>query len=145
PRVLELLGWPVKVIAGYGNTSSIVQAIEQREVDAIYTAGVVFGRRKDLTESGLIRPIFQSVAIVPGVPTADSMVEAKDRPLMALAHGQLSLGLPLVAPPGVPPDRVATLRSAFITMARDRAFISQAEMIDEPTGSPLSGEALQSE
>ncbi len=144
PRVFELLGWPVKVIAGYANTSRIVQAIEQREVDAIYTAGVTFARRKDLTDGGIVRPIFQSVPLVPGVATADSMVPEKDRPLMALAHGQLSLGLPLTAPPGAPPERVAMLRAAFMAMARDPAFIAQAEQIDEPTGAPLSGEAIQS-
>lgn len=142
PRVLEILGWPVRVIAGYENTSRIVQAIEQREVDAIYTAGVTFGRRHDLTDTGIIRPVFQSVPLLPGVATAESMVEGKDRALMAIAHGQISIGLPLAAPPDVPADRLALLRAAFIKMASDPGFIAQAEKIDEPTGAALSGEAV---
>jgi tripartite-type tricarboxylate transporter receptor subunit TctC len=142
PKVFEMLGWPVRVIGGYDNTARIVQAIEQREVDAIYTAGVTFGRRHDLTDAGIVRPVFQSVPLLPGVATAESLVEAKDRPLMALAHGQLSLGMPLVAPPGTPPERVAILRAAFMAMARDPDFVAHAERIDEPTGAPLSGEAI---
>ena len=143
PKVLEILGWPVKVIGGYENTSRIIQAMEQRELDAIYTAGISFARRRDLLDSGTVRQVFQSVPLIPGLPTAASLVAEKDRPLMALAHGQLTLGMPLVAPPGVPPERLATLRAAFDAMARDPAFIDHARKIDEPTGAPLDGPALE--
>ena len=142
PKAFEMLGWPVRVIAGYDNTARIVQAMEQREVDAIYTAGVTFGRRHDLTDTGIVKPVFQAVPVLPGVATAESLVEEKDRPLIALAHGQLSLGMPIVAPPDVAPERLAILRLAFMAMARDPAYIAHAESIDEPTGAPLSGEAI---
>ena len=87
--------------------------------------------------------VFQSVAMMPGIPTAESLLDPKDRPLMALAHGQLSLGLPLVAPPGTPPERIVILRKAFAEMARDQAFIEHAQKIDEPSGAPLSGEDIE--
>jgi hypothetical protein len=143
PKVFEILDWPVKVIGGYENTSRIIQAIEQRELDAIYTAGISFARRKDLLDGGIVHQVFQSVAMMPGIPTAESLLDPKDRPLMALAHGQLSLGLPLVAPPGTPPERIVILRKAFAEMARDQAFIEHAQKIDEPSGAPLSGEDIE--
>lgn len=143
PKVFEILGWPVRVIGGYENTSRIIQAIEQRELDAIYTAGISFARRRDLIDGGTMRAVFQSVPLIPDLPTAESMVEEKDRPLMRLAHGQLSLGLPLVAPPGTPPERLAILRAAFAKMARDPAFMDHARKVDEPAGAPLSGEDIE--
>ncbi len=145
PKVLELAGWPVKVIGGYENTARIIQAMEQRELDAIYTAGTSFARRRDLLDTGVVKPVFQSVALLPDLPTAESLLDEKDRPLMALAHGQLSLGMPLVAPPGTPPDRLAILRKAFADMARDPAFIARAKMVDEPTGAPLSGDDIEAQ
>ena len=39
------------------------------------------------------------------------------------------LGQPYVAPPGVPPERLALLRQAFAATLKDPAFLAEAEKI----------------
>ena len=96
PRLLAQLGWPIEVVAGYENTPRIILSMEQKELDAIYTPESSFVRRRDLIDAGKVIPLFQTVASLPGLPTAESLVEPKHRALMALAHDQVSVGMPLV-------------------------------------------------
>ncbi|MPZ39056.1 MAG: hypothetical protein GEU95_13520 [Rhizobiales bacterium] len=142
PRLLQLRGWPVEIIGGYGNTSRIVLAMEQKEVDAVYAPESAFARRRDLLNSGTVQILFQTLPKIPGKPTAESLVDEKDRSLMRLAHGQAMLGTPLVAPPGTPPERVEMLQRAFMAMAADPAFQERAHTIGEPTDA-LSGPAIE--
>jgi hypothetical protein len=51
-------------------------------------------------------------------------------------------GMPFVAPPEVPPDRIEVLRKAFIAMAHDKAFVDEANTIGEPADAPLDGAKL---
>ena len=143
PRLLAQLGWPIEVIAGYENTSRIIMAMEQKELDAIYTPESSFVRRRDLLDSGRVVPVFQTLPSIPGVATADSLVEAKDRALMWVAHDQASVGMPLVAPPGTPPERVEILRAAFMAMTKTEAFKTHARRIEEPYEAPISGAELE--
>jgi tripartite-type tricarboxylate transporter receptor subunit TctC len=142
PTLLAQLGWPIQVIKGYANTPAIILAMEQGELDGIYTPDSSFARRRDLIESKKVLPLFQSS---PGgdVPELRSLVAEQDRGLMDLAHGQIIIGMPLVAPPGTPADRVEVLRAAFMAMATDPEFEKHARRIDEPLGAPLSGATLQ--
>ena len=51
-------------------------------------------------------------------------------------------GMPFIAPPEVPHERLDELRRAFIAMARDRAFVDEATKIGEPAEAPLDGATL---
>ena len=53
-----------------------------------------------------------------------------------------ALTSPLVAPPGLPQDRVALLRKAFLDMAHDPDFQADALAISEPVGYPIDGARL---
>jgi hypothetical protein len=117
--------------------------MEQKELDAIYTPESSFVRRRDLLDTGKVLPLFQTIASIPGIPTADQLVEPKDRALMAVAHDQASVGMPLVAPPGAPPDRVEILRAAFMAMTKTEAFKEHARRIEEPWEAPISGPELE--
>jgi tripartite-type tricarboxylate transporter receptor subunit TctC len=46
---------------------------------------------------------------------------------------------PVVAPPGLPPERLALLRSAFMALAKDADFIAEADRSGLEVG-PISGE-----
>jgi hypothetical protein len=48
-------------------------------------------------------------------------------------------GMPFIAPPEVPPERLTTLRVAFLAMTRDPAFITDANRIGEPADAPIDG------
>jgi tripartite-type tricarboxylate transporter receptor subunit TctC len=52
------------------------------------------------------------------------------------------IGHPLFTAPGVPADRVATLRKAFDESMRDPDFLKQAEAMKADV-SPVSGDQLQ--
>jgi len=52
------------------------------------------------------------------------------------------MGRPLLAPPGIPADRVAVLRKAFMDTLHDREFRAEAERMKLEIN-PVSGEAVQ--
>ncbi|HEY8579681.1 MAG TPA: tripartite tricarboxylate transporter substrate-binding protein [Beijerinckiaceae bacterium] len=143
PALLGARGWPIEVIRGYAQTALIVLAMERGELDAIYTPESSFARRRDLIDSGKVLTLFQSGRMIPDLPSIEDLIDPQDRELMRLAHGQIPVGMPLVAPPGVAPEIVEVLRAAFMAMATDPKFEAPARRIDEPFGAPLSGAVLQ--
>src|SRR5262249_49116773 len=51
------------------------------------------------------------------------------------------MALPFAAPPDVPPDRAQALRTAFMAMCRDKAFVEEAEKLGIDM-SPIDGAAI---
>ena len=51
---------------------------------------------------------------------------------MRLAFGNLEMARPFLAPPDVPADRIAALRSALEATARDPAFLEEAHKLNMP-------------
>jgi tripartite-type tricarboxylate transporter receptor subunit TctC len=49
---------------------------------------------------------------------------------------------PFVAPPGIPPDRVAVLRKAFMETMQDQGFLADANKAKLEI-MPVEGEAIQ--
>ena len=66
----------------------------------------------------------------------------EDARVFDLIFGILRLGKPVAAPPGVPADRLAALRVAFMATMRDKLFLADAEKMRIQI-SALSGEAVQ--
>jgi tripartite-type tricarboxylate transporter receptor subunit TctC len=52
------------------------------------------------------------------------------------------MGRPFLAPPGIPADRAAALRTAFMETMKDPAFITDAEKAQLDVN-PVAGEELQ--
>ena len=48
---------------------------------------------------------------------------------------------PFIAPPGVPTDRIAALRAAFMALAKDRDFLAEAERTKIEVA-PIPGEEV---
>ena len=57
-------------------------------------------------------------------------------------HDQSALARPFVLPPGVPPERLRALRSAFQTALRDPAFVADAQRAGLDMD-PVSGEEIE--
>jgi len=127
---------------GYDNTARIVLAIEQKELDAIYTAITSLARRRDLIDTKVLVPVFQAEPEHPGVPLIEELVPEPQRPLLKLVHASATFGMPLIAPPETPRDRIEFLRKAFSDMGRDTAFQAEARVIGEPAGAPIEGADL---
>jgi hypothetical protein len=53
------------------------------------------------------------------------------------------IGLPLLAPPGIPADRLEILRKSYALMVKDKEYLEEAEKRGLPVGQPIEGEELQ--
>jgi hypothetical protein len=141
PKLLASEGYPIQVVTGYQGTAAIVNAIEKSEAHAILTNLASFARRPDLVDKQVVR-LFQTLREVADLPVLEDLVSVPAKPLARIITAPSATGMPFVAPPEVPQDRVEVLRKAFITMARDKAFLDEANTIGEPADAPLEGAKL---
>jgi tripartite-type tricarboxylate transporter receptor subunit TctC len=142
PLLMASLGLPLTVVPGYDATASILLALEQKEISAIFSQEATFGRRHDLIDSGQVIPVLQTEAQKPGLPLLETIIPPAQQKLLKVLSASVAFGLPVAAPPATPPDRVEILRRAFVAMAADPEFQKDATTISEPTGFPIDGAAL---
>jgi hypothetical protein len=142
PLMLAALGMPVRVVLGYVSTARVLVALEQGEIDAVFTVADSFARRQDLIANGIVVPILQSKGGVPGLPLVRDVLPPREGPLLTLVMGTDNFGLPLVGPPGMAVEPTQILRKAFIDMVADKDYRADAEKADLPVGAPLDGAQL---
>lgn len=146
PKVLaKYRGWPFKVVHGYPGTGEVLIALERGEIDGLYShEGSIQTARPDLITSGKIKAIFQSFEDLPNVPIIiESASNQKEAALLRLLNAPSQVGLPLLAPPGIPSEPLETLRSAYERMTRDKEFREDADKRGLPVGRPMVGKDLQ--
>src|ERR1700730_6669171 len=142
PLMLAGLGMPIKVVLGYVSTARVLVALEQGEIDAVFTVADSFARRQDLIANGIVVPILQSKGGVAGLPLVRDVLPPPEGPLLTLAMGPDKFGLPLVGPPGMSAEPTEILRKAFVDMVADKDYRADAEKADLPVGAPLDGAEL---
>ena len=146
PKVLrQYEGWPFKVVHGYPGTNEVIIAIERREVDGLYShQGSVQTIRPDMIEKRELIPIVQTFEELPNVPTIESLItNPKEKALLSLLSSPSRTGLPLLAPPGIPADRLEILRTSYAQMVKDKDYLEETEKRGLPAGQPILGEELQ--
>jgi hypothetical protein len=124
-----LLGTKFKVVAGYNSTSQIALAMERGEVHGIGDwswSSFKAVRPQWLAEKKvtvLMQGALKKEPELGDLPSAlDFIKNADDRKVMELHFTQKTAARPVIAPPGVPKDRIAVLRKAFTDLARDQEF-----------------------
>jgi Tripartite tricarboxylate transporter family receptor len=142
PALLAADGYPIKLISGYVSTARVLLALEQGEIDGFWTVEDSFARRHDLLDKAIVRPILQTRPHLPGIPLLSGIVPESQRPLLMLLEAPENFGLPLVGPPGIPDERAAILRKAFLAMAADPDYQADAVKAEQPVGSPITGVQL---
>jgi tripartite-type tricarboxylate transporter receptor subunit TctC len=140
PALLAANGAPIKVVLGYVSTARVLLALEQGEIDGSFTVGNALASRADLFSK--VVPIVQTGTSRPGVPNLRDVVRESQRAIVDLVMAPDSFGVPLVGPAGMPADVTEILRSAFFTMAQDKAYQAEAEAVELPIGSPIGGTQL---
>ena len=143
PTMLAADGTPIKLIFGYVSTARVLLALEQGEIDGVFTVEDSFARRQDLLKTKVVIPILQNKPTLPGIPLLRDVLPKSQLLLLSLVLALENFGLPLVAPPGLPSERVAILRKAFLAMCDDADYRTEASRIDQPIGAPLAGEQLE--
>jgi tripartite-type tricarboxylate transporter receptor subunit TctC len=149
PRLLNaLIGTKFKIVTGYNTTALIALAIERGEVHGIadWSWSSLKAVRPDWLREKKVNVLMQAALQkdpeLPDVPSAlDFARNEADRKVMELNFTQKTAARPVIAPPGVPADRVAALRAAFAALAADQEFLADAER-SKLEIAPIPGEAV---
>lgn len=155
PKLLEEgLGLKVQMVVGYGGGGDMNLAMEKGEVQCrAGTVSAYVGREPTRTwnANGFVRPLVQSgtkrYSKLPDVPTLYELMETYKTPdatkrvaKVLLASGDL--GRPFFGPPGVAPDRLKILRTAFTKTMSDEALLAEAKKKKWDLD-PMDGEELE--
>jgi tripartite-type tricarboxylate transporter receptor subunit TctC len=134
PRLLNaLIGTKFKVVTGYPGVTEVVLAMERGEVQGIgdWSVSSIKTARPDWIPQKKINVLMQ-IALQKDpefaqVPFAlDFVKNDADRKVMELYLTQKTVARPVLAPPGVPADRVAALRAGFAALAQDKDFLADS-------------------
>jgi tripartite-type tricarboxylate transporter receptor subunit TctC len=147
----NVLGAKFRIVTGYSGTREIALAVERKEIHGLcgygYTSLLTVTPR--WVPDNIVRIIVQENAKgapalnKQGVPrTLDFAKTDEDRQVLELVYSQAVFGRPYVLPAGVPAERVAALRKAFMAALADPALLAEAGKMKLDV-EPLSGEDVQ--
>lgn len=149
PRLLNATaGTRFKVISGYNASAVALTAMERGEVDTAETSWATLKGTKPhwiaehkinvLIQTALKRsPELQHVPV-----PAELGRTAEDKALLAFYVSSAEVGRSFIAPPGLPPDRLAVLRRAFDATMADPEFIDDVHKTKGEV-EPRTGEEMQ--
>ncbi len=149
PKILNgLLGTRFKVISGYTSSADTMLAMERGELDGSLPSWNTIKRTKpDWIAEKKIHPLVQFAFVrSPDLPDTPTSVElggnAQDRAVLEFYTSGEELGRSILAPPGLPADRLRMLREAFDRMLVDEDFVAEVRKA-RLEFNPLSGVKLQ--
>jgi tripartite-type tricarboxylate transporter receptor subunit TctC len=144
----EVLGLRVNIVRGYTGAAPIFLAMQRGELDGqmIGLSSVKAGQR-DLWNRKAFRPLLQfgrrtrlnELAEIP--MGREFAADSNSVALIEFAELPFFMALPFAGPPGVPPDRVQALQTAFMQMCGDKAFMDEAQKLGFDL-SPIDADAV---
>lgn len=149
PKALnELLGTRFKIVPGYPGGNEITLALERGEVEGYcgWALGSIKTRAPDWLRDGKIRPLAQFTlgkSDLPNIPLATELARNdRERRAIEFFAADSVLAWPLMAPPDVPAERMAELRTAFDAMMKDPELLDEAAKqgldVDPVSGSEIA-------
>ena len=147
----SILGTKFKIVTGYPGSREITLALERGEVQGACGLGWtgIETLHPDWFSQDKVRVLVQlSNTGHPdlnkkGVPRAEELAKNdEERRVIRLVFSQGVFGRPYVLPPGVPEDRIALLRRAFVAALNDKALRAEAGKMQLDV-EPMTGEDLQ--
>jgi tripartite-type tricarboxylate transporter receptor subunit TctC len=147
----NVLGTKFRIVTGYPGSREITVALERGEVQGACGLGWtgIETLHPDWFKEDKVRVLVQlSTKGHPdlnkrGVPRAEELARNdEDRRVIRLVFSQGIFGRPYVLPPGVPDDRVAMLRKAFVAALSDTALRGEADRMHLDVEA-ISGDELQ--
>lgn len=144
----KLVGVKFKLVTGYKGATDSMLAMERGEVEALSLPWTVLRViRADWLRDKKINVLLQtSLDKAPDLPDVPRLVDLgqndEQRQILELFSQAEKVGRSLTAPPGLPPERVAELRSAFAATLKNPDFLADAEKM-KISLSPMLGDELQ--
>jgi tripartite-type tricarboxylate transporter receptor subunit TctC len=155
PKLLEeTLGTKFTIIAGYKGGAEIDLATERGELHCRALTIQAYHSREPYhtwRKTGFARILMQTGKTrdprIADAPTIyELMNEYKtpesERRLLPLVFAASDFGRPIVAPPGVPPERIKILREAFLKTMNDPELLAEAKRKNLDI-TPSTGEELE--
>ena len=138
-----------EIVRGYEGTAPIFLALRRGEVDGLFADwSAIKVAAADLWRDKAVTALVQfgrkaRHPDLPDVPTARELVhDPAERQFLSFAELPFFIALPVLAPSGVPPERLAALQSGFMAMAKDAAFLGDADKMKYAVD-PISGDAVR--
>ena len=137
PRAVNaLIGTKFKIVTGYPGSNEVVLALERGEIDGYCALGWTYIklRKPDWLAEKKINLLFQmGVSKHPDLPDvpliSDYAKTPEDRQIFDFLFAPQAMGRPFLAPPGLPPERLQLLRTAFEQTLKDPDFVKDAEKL----------------
>jgi tripartite-type tricarboxylate transporter receptor subunit TctC len=141
-------GAKFKLIRGYSGTINILLAMERGEVDIVGAYGLpgILVSQPGWVHKGEATILYQASLtrhrLIPNVPTIPELAQSDEgREVLRAAASTGEVGRSILTTPGVPPERLQALRSAFQAMLNDPEFLAACEkrnlMVDGATGEEI--------
>lgn len=150
PKLLNALaGTKFKIISGYASSPEAMLAIESGEVDAAQTSWDTLKRTKqDWLINHVINVLYQCALErnrdLPNIPTAVELGKTQEATeVLSFYTSSAEVGLSILAPPGIPADRIDAWRVAFKSTLKDPALLAEIERT-QIEFQPAPGEAVKS-
>src|SRR5262245_44866991 len=147
----NMVGTKFRIVAGYPGSREITLALEKGEVQSLcgFSWSSLQVQHPDWLKSGFIRVLAQEhdkghpALNKMGVPlTVDFAKSPENRTIMELFYSSETFGRPYMLAPGVPAERAAALRKAFLQALADDGAKAEAHKLGLDL-EPISGEELQ--
>jgi len=142
-------GLNLEIKEGFIGAAGLSDAQRKNEIDGQVIGLVsISANQAAMWDSKSVRPLIQFGRStrhpqLPDVPTGRELTkDPKVLALLEFAELPFFMALPFVAPPGLPADRAAALRQAFVAMCNDPAFLEDAKKAKLDI-SPIDGEAVR--
>lgn len=144
------LGLKLNVIVGYPGQNDALLAMERGEIDGYPSAfynSLMATRPTWIPEHKvnlLVQYGSEKEEKIPNVPFIfDEVKNEADKTLWRVAVAPLGVGRPYLLPPGVPADRVAAMRKAFLAAITDPEFVAEQAKVKLGADTPRTGEQIQ--
>ncbi len=148
----NILGARIKLVSGYAGSRDVMLAMEKGEVQGLcgigYQATMTQRPHWFKSDSPMRALVQETIRSEPeldrqGVPKAiDFAKTPEDRQALETVYAQLLFTRPFMMAPGVPPERVAAVRKAFMAALHDPALLAEAQKLNLAVD-PMSGDELE--
>jgi tripartite-type tricarboxylate transporter receptor subunit TctC len=146
----QILRLKTRLVPGYPSQLDLLLAMEKGEIDAMTSPfwSSLKIERPTWYPQKLVTFLFQYGKAphpeLKDVPFAPDLIDnAADKLLLAEATAPLEAGRPFAAPPGLPTERIAALRTAFAVTFKDPQFIADCERQRIDCTTSRTGEQLE--